>query len=59
MLCWRRHQTRHLWKLALGLYDVQLGSDFYMFETLTHRVNWPEELATYGCLNGLKGVIRR
>ena len=26
--CWRRPQTCHLWKLALGLYDVQMCSDF-------------------------------
>ena len=27
---------------------MQLGSDFNMLETLTHRVNWPLELAIYG-----------
>ena len=30
----RRPQTCHLWKLALGLCDVQLGSDSKMLETL-------------------------
>ena len=39
--CTRPHQTCHLWKLALGLCDVQLGSDFNMSETLIQRVNWP------------------
>ena len=40
--CWRRPQTCHLWKLALGLYDVQMCSDFDRWETLAHRVgNWP------------------
>ena len=39
---WRRPQTCHLWKLALGLYDVQMCSDFDRWETLAHRVgNWP------------------
>ena len=42
------HQTCHLWKLALGLYDVQLSLDFNMSETLTQRVNCPKELAIYG-----------
>ena len=46
--CWRPHQTCHLWKLALGLCDVQLSSDFNMSETLTHTVKWPQELAIYG-----------
>ena len=45
---WRHPQTYHLWKLAQSLYDVQLDSDFNMLETLTHRVNWPKELAIYG-----------
>ena len=38
----------HVWKLALGLCDVQLSSDFNMSETLTHTVKWPQELAIYG-----------
>ena len=46
--CTRPHQTCHLWKLALGLCDVQLGWDFNMWETLTQRVNCPKELAIYG-----------
>ena len=37
---WRPHQTCHLWKLALGLCDAQLDSDFNMVETLTQTVNW-------------------
>ena len=40
--CWRRPQTCHLWKLALGLYELQMSSDFNRWETLAHRVgNWP------------------
>ena len=46
--CTRPHWTCHLWKLALGLCDVQLSSDFNLSETLTHTVKWPQELAIYG-----------
>ena len=46
--CWRRPQTWCLWRYAQSSYDVQLGSDFNMLETLTHTVNWPKELAIYG-----------
>ena len=31
-----------------SLYDVQRGSDFNTWETLTHTVNCPKELAIYG-----------
>ena len=31
-------------KLALGLFDVQLGLDFNMFETLHEQVKGPLEL---------------
>ena len=46
--CTRRPQTCHLWKLAQSLHDVQLGSDFNMWETLTQREKCPKELAIYG-----------
>ena len=37
--CTRCPQTCHTWKLGMGLYDVQLGSDFNMLETLHVKVN--------------------